>query len=93
MPQLLTDPAHWRLRAQQAHQLALRLKNPRDRAAKLDKYDRLAARATDWMDKTENSPPVISGVKRTSTVEAVIGKRPQRSLRTTSGGGNQQGAQ
>jgi hypothetical protein len=96
MPQLLTDPAHWRLRAQQAHQLALRLKNPLDRAAKLemaDKYDRLAARATDWMDKTENSPPVISGVKRTSTVEAVIGKRPQRSLRTTSGGGNQQGAQ
>jgi hypothetical protein len=96
MPQLLTDPAHWRLRAQQAHQLALRLKDPRDRAAKLemaDKYDRLAARATDWMDKTENSPPVISGVKRTSTVEAVIGKRPQRSLQTTSGGGNQQGAQ
>ena len=92
MPQLLTDPAHWRLRAQQAHQLALRLKDPLDRAAKLemaDKYDRLAACATDWMNKTQ----VISGVKRTSTVEAVIGKRPQRSLRTTSNGGNQQGAQ
>ena len=85
MPQLLTDPAHWRLRAQQAHQLALRLKDPLDRAAKLemaDKYDRLAARATAWMNKTENSPQVISGVKR-----------PQRSLRTTSSGGNQQGAQ
>jgi hypothetical protein len=62
MPQLLTDPAHWRLRAQQAHQLALRLKDPLDRAAKLemaDKYDRLAARATEWMNKTENSPQVV----------------------------------
>ena len=55
MPQLLTDPAHWHLRAQQAHQLAQRLKDPLERAAKLemaDKYDRLAARATEWMNKT-----------------------------------------
>ena len=62
MPQLLTDPTHWRLRAQQAHQLAQRLKDPLDRAAKLemaDKYDRLAARATEWMNKTENSPQVV----------------------------------
>ena len=96
MPQLLTDPTHWRLRAQEAYQLAQRLKDPLEKAAKLemaDKYDRLAARATEWLTKTENSPEVISGVKRTSTVEAVIGKRPPRSLRTTSSGGNQQGAQ
>ena len=62
MPQLLTDPTHWRLRAQEAHQLAQRLKDPLDRAAKLemaDKYDRLAARATEWMNKTENSPQVV----------------------------------
>ena len=58
MPQLLTDPTHWRLRAQEAHQLAQRLKDPLDRAAKLemaDKYDRLAARATEWMNKTTSS--------------------------------------
>ena len=58
MPQLLTDPAHWRLRAQQAQQLAQRSKDPLERAAKLEmasKYDRLAARATEWMKKTENS--------------------------------------
>jgi len=62
MPQLLTDPAHWRLRAQQAHQLAQRSKDPLERAAKLEmayKYDRLATRATEWMNKTENSPQVI----------------------------------
>ncbi len=62
MPQLLTDPAHWRLRAQEAHQLAQRLKDPVHRAAKLKmayKYDRLAARATEWMNKTENFPQVI----------------------------------
>ena len=62
MPQLLTDPAHWRLRAQETHHLAQRLKDPLERAAKLemaDKYDRLAVRATEWMNKTENSPQVI----------------------------------
>jgi hypothetical protein len=62
MPQLLTDPAHWRLRAQEAYQLAQRLKDPLERAAKLemaDKYDRLAARATEWVNKTDNSPQVI----------------------------------
>ena len=55
MPQLLTDPAHWRLRAQQ---LAQRSKDPLERAAKLEmasKYDRLAARAAEWKKKTENS--------------------------------------
>jgi hypothetical protein len=62
MPQLLTDPAHWRLRAQEAHQLAQQAKDPLDRAAKLemaDKYARLAARATEWMNKTGNSPQVM----------------------------------
>jgi hypothetical protein len=47
MPQLLTDPAHWRSRAQQARQLAQRLRDPVERAARLemaDKYNRLAAR-------------------------------------------------
>ena len=58
MPQLLTDPTHWRLRAQQAHQLAQRLKDPLDRAAKLAmayKYERLAVRATEWINKTTSS--------------------------------------
>jgi len=58
MPQLLTDPTHWRLRAQQAYHLAQRLKDPLERAAKLemaDKYDRLAARATEWINKTTSS--------------------------------------
>ena len=58
MPQLLTDPTHWRLRAQEAHQLAQRLKDPLDRAAKLEmayKYERLAVRATEWINKTTSS--------------------------------------
>ena len=62
MPQLLTDPTHWRSRAQQARQLAQRLKDPLERAAKLemaDKYDRLATRATEWMNKTEDSPRLV----------------------------------
>ena len=63
MPQLLTDPAHWHMRAQEAHQLARKARDPLERAAKLemaDKYDRLAARATEWMNKTENSPQLIA---------------------------------
>ena len=62
MPQLLTDPAHWRLRAQEAHQRAKRAKDPLDRAAQLEmayKYDRLAERAIEWSNKTENSPQII----------------------------------
>jgi len=63
MPQLLTDPVHWRLRAQEALQRAKRAKDPLDRAAHLEmayKYDRLAERSTEWSNKTENSPQVIS---------------------------------
>ena len=43
MPQLLTDPAHWRLRAQQAQQLAQRSKEPLERAAPemVSQYDHL----------------------------------------------------
>jgi hypothetical protein len=63
MPQLLTDPTHWRLRAQEARQLAQQLEDlPLARAAQLemaDKYDRLAARATEWMNKTKSSSRVI----------------------------------
>ena len=48
MPELLTDPAHWHLRALEARRLAQQLTDPEARAAKFkmaDKYDRLAARA------------------------------------------------
>ena len=72
MPQLLTDPTHWRSRAQQARQLAQRLNDPLERAAKLemaDKYDRLAARATEWMNKTENSPQLIASTHRAATLD------------------------
>ena len=76
MPQLLTDPTHWRLRAQQAHQLAQRLKDPLERAAKLemaDKYDRLAARATEWMNKTTRvgAVPPIAGASSTGTATQI----------------------
>jgi hypothetical protein len=43
MPQFLTDPVHWRLRAREARRLAQQLDDPEARAAKLkmaDKYDR-----------------------------------------------------
>jgi hypothetical protein len=59
MPELLTDPAHWHLRAQEARRLAQKLEDPEAKAAKLEmagKYDRLAARATEWMNKTKGIP-------------------------------------
>ena len=62
MPQLLTDPAHWRLRAQQAQQLAQRSKDPLERAAKLEmasKYDRLAARATEGNCVQPTAAPLL----------------------------------
>ena len=59
MPELLTDPAHWHLRAQEARRLAQKLDDPEARAAKLkmaDRYARLAARATDGvMNSSEES--------------------------------------
>jgi predicted DNA-binding ribbon-helix-helix protein len=48
--QLLTNPAHWHFRAQEARRLAQKLDDPEARAAKLkmaDRYARLAARAMD----------------------------------------------
>ena len=62
MLQLLTDPAHWHLRAQEARQLAQQLEDPEAKAAKLEmaaKYDRLAARATEWVSKTEKIPQFL----------------------------------
>jgi len=60
MPQLLTDPTHWRLRAQEARRLAQQLNDPDAKAAKhamADKYERLAARATEWINKTTEDIP------------------------------------
>jgi hypothetical protein len=57
------SPASLAFGAQQARQLAQQLKDPLDRAAKLemaDKYDRFAARATEWMNKTENLQVIVS---------------------------------
>jgi hypothetical protein len=62
MPELLTDPAHWHLRALEARRLAQQLTDPEARAAKFkmaDKYDRLAARASEWMNKTEDIPQFL----------------------------------
>jgi predicted DNA-binding ribbon-helix-helix protein len=57
--QLLTNPAHWHLRAQDARRLAQKLGDPEARAAKLrmaDRYARLAARAIDGvMNSTKDS--------------------------------------
>jgi hypothetical protein len=62
MPELLTNPAHWRLRAQEARRLAQKLEDPEAKAVQLkmaDKYDRLAARATEWMNKKEGIPQFL----------------------------------
>ena len=63
MPELLTDPAHWRMRAQEARRMAEKLADPEAKAAKLEmahKYDRLAARATAWLNKTEDIPRFLT---------------------------------
>jgi hypothetical protein len=63
MPQLLTNPTHWHSRAQEARRLAQQLTDPLERAVKLEmaeKYDRLAARATEWMNKTKKVPLISS---------------------------------
>ena len=62
MPQLLADPAHWSLRAQEARQRAQQVKDPEAKAVQLkmaDKYDRLAARSTEWVNKTEDIPQFL----------------------------------
>jgi hypothetical protein len=62
MPELLTDPAHWRLRAQEARQRAQKLEDPEAKAVQLtmaNKYDRLASRATEWLNKTEDIPQFL----------------------------------
>ena len=62
MPQLLTNPAHWHLRAQEARLMAQQLDDPEAKAVKLkmaEKYGRLAARATEWMNKTEDIPQFL----------------------------------
>ena len=69
MPQLLTDPAHWRLRALEARRLAQQLDDPKAKAAKLemaDKYERLAARATEWINKTEDIPQFLKSAPSTA---------------------------
>jgi predicted DNA-binding ribbon-helix-helix protein len=57
--QLLTNPAHWHLRAQEARRLAQKLDDPQAKAAKLkmaDRYARLAARAMEGaMNSAEDS--------------------------------------
>jgi hypothetical protein len=56
MPELLTDPMHWHLRAEEARRLAEKIKDPHAKAAKYamaTKYERLAARATEWMNRHE----------------------------------------
>jgi len=56
MPELLTNPMHWHLRAEEARRLADKLEDPNAKAAKYamaDKYERLAARATEWVNRRE----------------------------------------
>jgi hypothetical protein len=62
MLELLTNPIHWRFRAHEARRMAQQLEDPEARAVKLemaDKYDRLAARATQWVNKTKDIPQFI----------------------------------
>ena len=62
MPELLTDPAHWHLRAQEARRRAQKLEDPEAKAVQLtmaNKYDRLASRATEWLNKTEGIPQFL----------------------------------
>ena len=59
MPELLANPDHWHLRAQEARRRAQKLEDPEAKAVQLkmaDKYDRLAAHATEWMNKNPPTP-------------------------------------
>ena len=70
MPQLLTDPTHWRLRAQEARRLAQQPGDPDAKAAKhamAEKYERLAARATEWINKTEDIPQFLKSAPPTAS--------------------------
>jgi hypothetical protein len=56
MPELLTNPTHWHLRAEQARRLADKIESPDAKAAQYamaKKYERLAARATEWMNRRD----------------------------------------
>jgi hypothetical protein len=62
MPELLTDPAHWHLRAQQARRRAQKLEDPEAKALQskmADKYEDLATRAEEWMNKHEGVPQFL----------------------------------
>ncbi|HET9716431.1 MAG TPA: hypothetical protein VFP60_09635 [Pseudolabrys sp.] len=62
MPELLKNPAHWQLRAREARKLAEILCDPDAKAAKMqmaEKYERLAQRATQWVNKTEDIPTFL----------------------------------
>ena len=79
MPQLLTNPAHWRHRAQEARWLAQQLEDPEAKAAKLEmagKYDRLAARATEWMSKTEKIPQFLMSGDDDGQEEVINTRQP-----------------
>ncbi|HMF23236.1 MAG TPA: hypothetical protein VKG24_14085 [Pseudolabrys sp.] len=56
MPELLTNPLHWHLRAEEARRLAEKIDDPVAKAAKhemADKYERLAARAREWVNRND----------------------------------------
>ena len=61
MTQLLANPAHWRLRAQEARHRAKQLDDPDAKALQsmADKYEDLAARAEEWMNKHEDIPQFL----------------------------------
>jgi hypothetical protein len=69
MPELLTDPAHWHIRALEARRMAEKLVDPEAKAAKYemaDKYERLATRARDWMNKVEDIPRFLKSAPPTA---------------------------
>jgi hypothetical protein len=56
MPELLTDPMHWHLRAEEARRLGDKIEDPKSKVAMYemaDKYERLAARAREWMNRSD----------------------------------------
>ena len=56
MPELLTDPLHWHLRAEEARRLAEKTEDPEAKAAKYEmaeKYERLATRAREWVNRAD----------------------------------------
>ena len=62
MPELLTNPDHWRTRAHEARQRAQQLEDLEAKAVQLrmaKKYDDLADRATKWLNKTEDIPQFL----------------------------------